>query len=31
MKMKMEKLGTTAKNELVNLLKEMWEDENVEE
>jgi hypothetical protein len=31
MKMKMEKLGTTAKNELVNLLEEMWEDENVEE
>jgi len=31
MKMKMEKLGTTAKDELLNLLKEMWEDENVEE
>lgn len=30
-KMKMEKLGTTAKDDLVKLLKEMWEDENVEE
>lgn len=31
MKMKMEKLGTTAKDDLIQLLKEMWEDENVEE
>ena len=31
MKMKMEKLGTTVKDDLVKLLKEMWEDENVEE
>lgn len=31
MKMKMEKLGTTVKDDLVKLLKEMWEDENLEE
>jgi len=31
MKMKMEKLGTSTKDDLVELLREMWEDENMEE